>query len=160
MKESSEGLLYEIIEIRDRKGEFGRRPEDREVTNRFFVHWINGDELTILPKDFEEKDMLEIARYTLAEVLQSHISGGINLEAGDIVKKPSLKGFKITEQKYTKYLLAAIYYDLWQTINNDKHVYLCENKNCGLPFVKSGRKRYCNEACKQEAYRIRVMTKD
>ncbi|MDM5450876.1 hypothetical protein [Peribacillus simplex] len=79
---------------------------------------------------------------------------------GEYIRNPSTKGFKITEERYSNYLLAAIYYDLWQTINDSKNVYLCENKNCQLPFVKSGRKKYCNEACKQEAYRIRLVEKE
>lgn len=155
-KANSNEHLYEVIEIKIHSGMFGSIAEDREVTQRYFVHWTNGEDILMLPNEFEEKSILDIARYTLAKILESRISGGINLEPGEVISDTLTKDFKISEQRYSRYLLAAIYYDLWQTINNSKNVYLCENKNCRLPFVKSGRKKYCNEACKQEAYRIRI----
>ncbi|MDR7239648.1 hypothetical protein [Neobacillus drentensis] len=155
-KASSEELIYEVIELKMRRGMFYILGEDEEVTDRYFVHWTDGEEILMLPENFEGKPILDIAQYILAKILESHISGGINLSVGDIISNPTTKGFKITEQRYTRYLLAAVYYELWQTINDSKNVYLCENKNCRLPFVKLGRKKYCNEACKQEAYRIRL----
>lgn len=155
-KANSVELLYEVIEIKMHHGMFGSLAEDREVTQRYFVHWTNGEVIIMLPTDYEEKSILDIARYTLAKILESRISGGINLGPGEIISHTSTKEFTIEEQRYSRYLLAAIYYDLWQTINNSKNVHLCENKNCRLPFVKSGRKKYCNEACKQEAYRYRI----
>jgi hypothetical protein len=158
-KASSDELIYEIVEIKMRRGMFYSLAEDREVMDRYIVHWIDGEEILMLPENFEEKPLQEIAQYTLAKILESHISGGINLSVGGLIFNPTTKGFMITEQRYTRYLLAAIYYDLWQTINDSKNIYLCENRNCRLPFVKSGRKRYCNEACKQEAYRIRLAEK-
>lgn len=158
-KAKSNELVDEIIEVKMRRGMFGSLAEDRRITERYFIYWTNGEEIFMVPEEFEEKTILEIAQYTLVKILEYHISGGINLGVGDFIFKPSTKGFMITEKRYTKYLLAAIYYDLWQTINDSKHVYICENKNCRLPFVKSGRKKYCNEACKQEAYRIRLEEK-
>ncbi|MDQ0221367.1 hypothetical protein ELQ35_15585 [Peribacillus cavernae] len=158
-KANSEELLYEVIEIKLHSGRFGSLAEDREITERYFVYWTNGEVILMLPKEFEEKSMLDIAQYTLAKILELRISGGINLGPGEVISNTSTKEFTITEQRYSKYLLAAIYYDLWQTINNSKNVYLCENRNCRFPFVKSGRKKYCNEACKQEAYRIRIVEK-
>lgn len=159
-KASSDELKNDLVEIKMHRGIFGSLAEDRKITERYFIHWIDGEAILMLPKDLEEKPMLEIAQYTLAKILESRISDGINLAIGDLISKPSTKGFMITEQRYTRYLLAAIYYDLWQTINDSKNVYLCENKNCRLPFVKFGRKKYCNEACKQEAYRIRLEEKE
>ncbi|PGR96905.1 hypothetical protein COC61_11040 [Priestia megaterium] len=158
-KASSDELIDEVIEIKMRRGMFGSLAEDREIMDRYFIYWTNGEEILMIPEDFEEKPILEIAQYTLAKILESHISGGVNLGVGDFISKPSTKGFMITEERYTRYLLTAIYYDLWQTINESKHVYICENKNCRSLFVKSGRKKYCNEACKQEAYRIRLEEK-
>ncbi len=159
-KASSDELIYEIVEIKMHSGMFGSLAEDRAITNRYFVHWTDGEEILMLPEDFEEKTILEIAQYTLAKVLESHISGGINLGVGDLISKPSTKGFMITEKRYSRYLIAAVYYDLWQTINNSKNVYICENKNCRLPFVRSGRRLHCNDACKMEAYRIRLAEKE
>ncbi|MED3897389.1 hypothetical protein P4797_20665 [Priestia aryabhattai] len=158
-KANSDELIDDIIEVKMLKGMFGSLAEDRRIIERYFVYWANGEEILMLPEDFEEKPILEIAQYTLAKVLESHISSGINLGVGDLISKPSTKGFMITEERYANCLIAAIYYDLWQTINESKHVYICENKNCRLFFVKSGRKKYCNEACKQEAYRIRLEEK-
>ncbi|NEU29181.1 hypothetical protein GN156_00085 [bacterium LRH843] len=155
-KTNSDELLYEVIEIKMHSGMFGSLAEDREVTQRYFVHWANGEAILMLPNELEEKPILDIARYTLVKILESRISGGINLEPGEVISHNSTKEFTISEKRYSRYLLAAIYYDLWQTINNSKNVHLCENKNCRLPFIKSGRKKYCNEACKQEAYRIRI----
>lgn len=155
-KVNSEAQINDIIEIKMDRGMFGSLVEDRELTDRYFVHWTEGDVILMLPEEFEEKTMFEIAQYTIAKVLESNISGGINLGVGDIISKPSTKGFMIKEKKYTRYLLAAIYYDLWQTINDSKNVYICKNKKCRLPFVKSGRREHCNDACKQEAYRIRL----
>lgn len=155
-KSNADELLYEVIEIKMHSGMFGSLAEDREVTQRYFVHWTTGEPILMLPHEFEEKSILDIAQYTVAKVLESRISGGINLGPGEVIPHSSTNEFMITEQRYSRYLLAAIYYDLWQTINNSKNVHLCENKNCRLPFVKFGRKKYCNEACKQEAYRIRI----
>ncbi|GAB6259311.1 hypothetical protein [Peribacillus sp. N1] len=159
-KANSDELITEIVEIKMHRGIFGILAEDREITDRYFIYWTDGEEILMLPEDFEEKTMLEIAQYTLSKVLESHISGGINIGVGDLISKPSTKGFMITEKRYTRYLLAAIYYDLWQTINNSKNVYICKNKNCRLPFVKSGRREHCNDACKQEAYRLRLEEKE
>jgi hypothetical protein len=159
-KASSDDLIYEILEVKMHTGMFGDLTEDKEVTDRYFVHWTDGELIERLPEHFEEKSILEIAQYTLAKVLESRISNGINIGVEDIISNPSTKGFMITEQRYTRYLLAAIYYDLWQNINNHKNVYICANKNCRLPFIKSGRKKYCDEACKQEAYRLRQAEKE
>ena len=159
-KAKSEDYLNNIIEIKMERGPFGSSIDDKRIYDRYFVYWTNGELILMLPSEYEEKSMLEIAVYTLAKIIQSRISRGVNLGVGDIIFNPSTKGFKTIEERYTNNLLAAIYYELWQTINDSKNIYICENKNCRSPFVKSGRKKYCNEACKQEAYRIRVKEKE
>ena len=98
-KASSDELIYEIVEIKIHSGMFGSLAEDREVTDRYFVHWTDGEKILMLPEDYEEKTILEIAQYTLTKVLESHISGGINVGVGDFITKPSTKGFMITEEK-------------------------------------------------------------
>ncbi|MGE1118334.1 hypothetical protein [Bacillus altitudinis] len=155
-KGKPEEYINDIIEIKLDSGHFGTYVDDTKIYERYFVYWTNGEKILMLPSDYEEKSMLEIAIYTLSQVLQNCISGGINLETGDIVFNPSTKGFRVNEERSTNYLIAAIYYELWQVINDSKNVFICANKNCRLPFVKSGRKKYCNEACKQEAYRLRI----
>ncbi|MGC9935235.1 hypothetical protein [Priestia aryabhattai] len=159
-KNSSDDQINEIIEVKLHRGKFGSLDEDREITDRYFIHWAIGEPILLLPEFFEEKTMLEIARYTLAKILESHLSGGINIGIGELISDPSTKVFKITEQRYSKYLVAAVYYDLWQKINDSRNIQLCDNERCRLPLLKSGRKKYCNDACKQEAYRIRLEKKE
>ena len=157
-KDSSEDRVNQIIEIKINNQYSNYLDEDRESMD-YFVHWTAGKAVIRLPKEISEKTLLEIGQYTLSKILESRIAGGVNLGTGGLVRNPSTKGFKVIERRYTHYLLAAIYYDLWQNINDDKNIYICGNKNCGSPFIKSGRKKYCNEACKQEAYRIRLEEK-
>ncbi|KHE71931.1 hypothetical protein [Halobacillus sp. BBL2006] len=154
-KDSSDDRVDDLIEIKEHSGRFGSLAEDRTTMDRYFVYWTEGELILMLPKDMEERSMLEIGQYTLSKVLASHISGGIHLGVGELIRNPSTKGFKVSERRYTPYLLAAIYYDLWQKINDDKNIFICGNKSCGLPFIKSRRKKYCSDACKQEAYRER-----
>ena len=158
-KDSSDDRVNELIEIKEHNGRFGSLAEDRTTMDRYFVYWTKGELILMLPEGMEEKSMLEIGQYTLSKVLAFHISGGIHLGVGDIIRNPSTKGFKVLEQRYSPYLLAAIYYDLWQKINDDKNIFICGNKSCGLPFIKSRRKKYCSDACKQEAYRERLKSK-
>ncbi|MCL6560227.1 MAG: hypothetical protein K6U74_15825, partial [Firmicutes bacterium] len=70
-----------------------------------------------------------------------------------IYKKDAAIGYRIGEIRTTPYLLAAIYYDLWELITDNRPIITCGN--CGLPIEKSGRRDYCNDACKQAAYRKR-----
>ncbi|WP_371018934.1 hypothetical protein [Pseudalkalibacillus sp. JSM 102089] len=159
VRKSFDDRVDELIEIKEHSGRFGSLAEDRTTMDRYFVYWTEGEQILMLPEDMEEKSMLEIGQYTLSKVLASHISDGIHLGVGDLIRNPSTKGFKVLEQRYTPYLLAAIYYDLWQKINDDKNIFICGNKSCGLPFIKSRRKKYCSDACKQEAYRERLNSK-
>ncbi|GGB71656.1 hypothetical protein [Fictibacillus barbaricus] len=155
-KNSSDDSVSHLIEIKMHTGMFGSLAEDRSVTDRYFVHWTTGEPILMLPEDLEEKPLLEIGQYTLSKVLASHLYGGVHLGTGDIIRNSSTKGFKVLERRYTNSLLAAIYYDLWQKINNDMNIYICGNKSCGSPFIKAGRKKFCSDACKQEAYRDRL----
>lgn len=158
-KSSPEDRVYETIEIKQSKGKYGDLAEDQEIYERYFVHWTSGLPILELPEEFEEKTILEIARFTLAEILESHLSGAINIGVGKLIDNPSTNVFQITEKRYSKYLLGAIYYDLWQKINGSTNIHLCGNKRCRRPFFRASRQLYCNEACKQEAYRIRLAEK-
>lgn len=154
----SEEYLNKLIKIELHTGQFGDSIDDRQIYERYFVHWADGDVIQMLPPLYEEESLSKIAQFALADIIESHIRGGINLGIGDYIFDPAR--FKIIEERYTNSLAAAIYYELWGAITGSKNVYLCENENCRLPFVKSGRKKYCNEACKQEAYRIRLAEKE
>ena len=46
-------------------------------------------------------------------------------------------------------------FNITSIINNNEPVHICENLNCKLPFKKVKRQKYCSNACKQEAFRIR-----
>ncbi|SMQ60886.1 hypothetical protein SAMN05444673_0435 [Bacillus sp. OV166] len=155
--ESSEEQIREIIEIKD---PFEHDPSDIyfekiQINKPFNVHWTTGERIFMLPETMRKQSLLEIGQYTLSKILESRLKGGIQISVSDIVRNPLTKSFKVVESRYTQYLLAAIYYDLWQIINDDRNIYKCANKNCGLPFVKTRRKKYCSAACKQEAYRNR-----
>ncbi len=155
--ESSENLIKEIIEIRKpiEHKTSGLHFGKAELTEPVYVNWNTGEHILLLPETMKKQPWLEIGQYTLSKVLESRIAGGIQIGVGDIVRNSLTKSFKVIERRYTHYLLAAIYYDLWQNINNDRNIYKCANRSCGLPFVKSKRKKYCSDACKQEAYRSR-----
>jgi len=103
----------------------------------------------------KEEGFLNLARGILAHnvnlIGNQNIGRFVNtIETG----KPPL-GFTIEESKYTPHLIKAIYHDLWQLISKNEPVHICENLNCKLPFKKVKRQKYCSNACKQEAYRIR-----
>lgn len=84
-------------------------------------------------------------------------AGGIDIDFSRI--EPSKKspiGYSAIEQKQTKYLLVAIYFDLWQMVSNKEPISFCQNPNCGEIIKKMGKdNRYCNGACKTAAYEYR-----
>lgn len=92
------------------------------------------------------------------KVLESHIIGV--LKKGSFIDyyapridNKSPVGFSYTNKKATKYLLVAIYQDLYRIVNNvDEKISLCDV--CKGAF-KSKRKgtMYCSNACKQERKR-------
>ncbi|MFP3886789.1 hypothetical protein U8V97_15180 [Priestia filamentosa] len=161
-KKSSDEQVNELIEIKIHKGRLeDHLYEDGDILNSFFVHWTSGEQILKLPQLLEEQSLLEIGRYTLIKMLESRLFGGVH-EGGiyTIGIHSGNKAFKVRERKYAVSLLAAIYYDLWKKIVDDINIYFCGNIKCGLPFVKSGRQKYCSDACKQEAYRIRHKEKE
>ncbi|HZH59608.1 MAG TPA: hypothetical protein VEY70_08545 [Metabacillus sp.] len=103
----------------------------------------------------KEVSFLELAQGLLALKVNSLGNQGIKMVPETIVTgKPPL-GFTIKEWKYTPHLIRAIYHDLWNLVSNNEPVHICQNSNCKLPFKKVKRQKYCSNACKQEAYRIR-----
>jgi hypothetical protein len=60
----------------------------------------------------------------------------------------STYGFKIVEESTTNYLLAAIYYDVLQTISREDPIKTCPYPKCGNPFRAVGRKKYCCDSCR------------
>ncbi|MDO8223940.1 hypothetical protein [Bacillus cabrialesii] len=107
----------------------------------------------------KEYSFLKLAQGILAHKVNSIGNQDIKRFPETIITgKPPL-GFTIKECKYTSYLIRAIYYDLWQLISNNEPVHICENQSCKLPFKKVKRQKYCSNACKQEAYRLRKKSK-
>jgi len=102
----------------------------------------------------ERPDEYSLAVLVLAVHLRQNLQGGINLDFSKIIPaRDAAIGFRIGETRSTPYLLAAIYYDLWELITDNRPVIRCGF--CGLPLEKTGRREYCNDACKQTAYRKR-----
>lgn len=99
----------------------------------------------------EETAAIAVLSGTLKRILK----GGINMDFSKIVPaKNAAIGFRIAETRTTPYLLAAIYYDLWEMITENRPVEVCVH--CGLPLERTGRRKFCDDACKQAAYRNRL----
>lgn len=125
----------------------------------YVVEWWDGTPTGLVsPEETAMKgDFIEIARNVLIHAVNHKTSQHINNFALNIIEtnKPPL-GFVVQETRTTSFLLNAIYYDLWDLIAKNEPVHICENSNCKLPFKKQKRQKYCSNACKQEAYRIRI----
>ncbi|OLO35913.1 hypothetical protein BTR23_16345 [Alkalihalophilus pseudofirmus] len=102
------------------------------------------------------KSDAEIAYRVLINALPIYLRGGVHLGFKEMSpSKKLILSYQVTEMKYTENLLASIYLDMWNMVLKNKEVTLCENVKCGLPMQKSGKKKHCNDACKQVAYRYR-----
>ncbi|TJZ40067.1 hypothetical protein FA002_00410 [Priestia megaterium] len=117
-----------------------------------FLKWVWEDFKRLYPKLNER----EIAIRVLVNTLPLYMRGGVHVGYKNLTLSSKSKlGYQITEIKYAENLLAEIYLDIWQMILDDQEVNLCENVRCGLPIRKFRKAKYCNNACKQEAYRYR-----
>lgn len=116
------------------------------------VFWFDGFQTWVrTKKDYVDDDL---GAYVLARCIQRNLQGGIHVDFNKFVPaKDAVIGFRIVENKVTPYLLAAIYYDLWELITDNRPVFSC--KKCGLPLERTGRREYCSDACRQAAYRKR-----
>ncbi|MDR4914109.1 hypothetical protein RGU76_03040 [Bacillus pseudomycoides] len=130
---------------------------DTNFAGWYEIYWYDN---TPVRKSFPEQtlhqmSMIDIGRIILSEKLQEY-TNGIDLKIDKIIKSEKNKmGFYITEKRETRYLITAIYYDLWDKINSNVPVNICVNPKCQLPFMKIKRQKYCSNACKQETYRLR-----
>ncbi len=123
--------------------------ENREETGQRF-----SDTNLLIPYD---NARLDAASYVLASVISRGIAGGITIGKGEVhPSKKSPIGYAITEQRYTDYLLAAIFYDLWELITDSQPVEVCANLNCNILFIpKRNTGQYHNTACRVAAGRER-----
>jgi hypothetical protein len=104
--------------------------------------------------NLEHLDEYTLAVLVLTVYLRHNLQGGVNLDFSKIIPaRDAAIGFRIEEKRSTPYVLAAIYYDLWELITDNRPAIRC--RFCGLPLEKAGRREYCNDACKQAAYRKR-----
>lgn len=125
-----------------------------------WIIWAEDGEFTGIKLDLNnEASMEDIAALVLSSITSHMLQGGIHLEYGNVIPaKDAPLGYRITERLYTFSPLAAAYYDLWEIITEDRPVITCGF--CGRPIEKTGRRGYCNDACKQAAYRIRKQKED
>lgn len=115
------------------------------------VYWADG-KLAGLYAGGKEINYKLVARQVLVWQLSRMLKGAIDPSFDSIVNdEKSELGFKIIESHRTSFLLAAIYYDLWQTVKSHQAVSACEH--CGAAFTPSKRRMFCSNACKQAAYR-------
>lgn len=149
-------LLYRALS-RQKKGydveldELLRLRSLASAPGTYVIQWYDGKDTGI---EIERGEEANLAAVVLTVQLKQNLQGGINLSFSKIIpSKDAAVGFRIGEIRTTPFLLAAIYYDLWELITDSRPIITCGN--CGLPIEKSGRRDYCNDACKQAAYRKR-----
>jgi hypothetical protein len=105
---------------------------------------------------FESETLtIEAAAYVLTSVISRNLAGGITIGKGEIKEsRKSPIGYAIVEQRYTNYLLAAIYYDLWELITNSQPVEVCAYSECnGLFTPKRKTGKYCSNTCRVADWR-------
>lgn len=151
-------LLYRALDRRRRGFEVEIEGEllvsEEHGDDRLYVTWANdmGCDFTPVinvPLESEEYSAVTMLTTCIRTGLQ-----GVNLDYSTITpESDSRLGFRITETRSTPYLLAAIYFDLWQLITDNRLVTICAH--CGRPMEMSGKKKYCDAACRQAAYRKR-----
>lgn len=126
--------------------------------SEFEFRWHDGKRTNYYTWFDEPKLDNELIRMAAREILMQQIL--LVIEHDDIVpttildNKNSPIGFSIMAIEGRSSVLRHMYYELWELLTSDGEIKVCENPNCLLPN-KNKRKRYCDDACKQEAYRLR-----
>lgn len=123
-----------------------------EVRNEDFpykyVYWYDHEYTTvdILSNNYSFK---KVAMYVLVKNITSMLKQAVNIDPdGFIEDKSSKYGFKIRESRSTNFLLAAIYYDLWQMLAKEEPIKVCQYIKCRKPFRAVGRKKFCSDSCR------------
>ncbi|PAE31668.1 hypothetical protein [Bacillus sp. 7884-1] len=130
--------------------------ENNDGQISYKIEWYDGTPTLVNITEEESFDFVKIGRSVIRSSIELYASKGIVTNAGEIIEtEKNNLGFYVLEKKTTEYLITAIYYELWQLINANMVVEICQNPKCRLPFMKRKRQQYCDDACKQEAYRIR-----
>ncbi|PFL46653.1 hypothetical protein [Bacillus cereus] len=131
---------------------------DTHFGDRHYVQWYDKKPtgFSFKNEELDNLSFIDIGRKVLIQSVENYINPGIEIRAAEVIDtEKSRMGFYITERRETKYLITAIYYDLWQQMNANVSILICENPKCQLPYMKVKRQKYCCDACKQEAYRLR-----
>lgn len=131
--------------------------KDERFEGRYWITWYDGTDIhvPIGQDELENVNLEHIYREVLVSSIEQKISRNIYLSSKFVDSLKTPIGFYALEFRYSRSLLTAIYYDLWSKIKGDEDIDFCANPNCNLPFVKKRRKEYCQNSCKQEAYRLR-----
>lgn len=146
-----ERALNEILYQDDKHGGiYWRSPGDvfKDYTNKL------ENDFTGLNNKNEETITLQSAFEVLASSVSFVLQGAIDIDYTTIPDKKARLGFRVIEQPSTKYLLAAMYYYIWQMTTHTKNVMTCAV--CGGIFEKSGRRKWCSDACRQAAHRKEI----
>jgi len=102
----------------------------------------------------QEVSLIEASAILLASITGRMLQGGIHIGYGRVVEaKDTPFGYRISETRYTHSPLAAAYYDLWEMVTEDRGVITCGF--CNRVIERSGRRKYCNNLCRQAAYEKR-----
>lgn len=141
--------------VSDKYDVFGMEPKKNKIPEKLSFPLP----LTISEIDDKQEFDKALGAYVLVRLIKEGLGEAFKLAAFDMVESESHPiGFEIKEVYQTKYLLGAIYRDLWQIISANTLLRLCEY--CGRPFPRKGKKRYCNDSCRVMASRKRQKTKE
>jgi len=98
----------------------------------------------------EELSESELAFEVIKNKINQALKGGIELHLDDRKTSANKVGFNADTLVTTRYLLAYIYYDLSELLNDKYNLTYCPH--CDRPFHKRGRKIYCSDSCRVMAF--------
>jgi len=142
--------LYRVLKRAREHEEY----DAEEAIDGLFSMWVKNG-APRMGRVLDDTPLIKVAPRIMARAIACSLTGGINISDMNVVpSKGSPIGFTITEQRYTKYLLAAIYFDLWELITNSLPVEICAYSECNKLFTpKRKTAKYCSGACRVAAYR-------
>lgn len=124
----------------------------------YWIEWWDGQNtgISFFEEELVNLSFADIARQTLIKELKTFTNKQTFRTIASMHPTSKIPiGFTIEEAVYSRTLIGAIYQDFWNLVTRNEPISICENPNCKLPFSKVKRQKYCNDACKQEAYRLR-----
>lgn len=131
-----EGLPIKGVHLKKKDGRFYWKEDDQPIIAKNYLIPEQEDEDV---KDVEYSHMAWLVlRYHILHFIEDNMFISFNRN-NDEYDAPHHWGY--ADRKATKYLLCAIYYDLFQMINHDKPIRLC--KSCGLPLSGKANQETC-----------------